>query len=233
MKESHRNFLDRPVPASILMGLIILSVISFSLGTLPDLSPDLMQTLRVFEYVVVAIFTAEYLYRLATAEHKLKFIFSFYGMVDLLAIAPFYLTMAVDLRSLRVIRLLRFLRLLKMARYNSAINRLYRAFYEAKQELLISLGILLVAIYFSAIGIYYFEHDAQPEVFRSIFDALWWALITVTTVGYGDIYPVTVGGRLFTFIVLFCSMGLVAVPTGIFASALLAVRRSADDGAEP
>ncbi len=87
-------------------------------------------------------------------------------------------------------------------------------------------------LYLAAIGIYYFEHKAQPEVFRSIFDCLWWAVATLTTVGYGDIYPITIAGRLFTFVILMVGLGLIAVPTGIVASALSSVRRQqeqADD----
>ncbi len=80
-------------------------------------------------------------------------------------------------------------------------------------------------LYLSAVGIYHFEHAAQPEVFSSIFDCLWWAVATLTTVGYGDIYPITVGGRLFTFIILILGLGLVAVPTGIVASSLSSIKR--------
>ncbi len=119
---------------------------------------------------------------------------------------------------------LRLLRLLKLARYSSAFDRLAWAFQQAKHELVISTAILGIAIYLSAFVIYYFEHAAQPDKFRSIFDAMWWSVVTITTVGYGDIFPITTAGRIFTFIVLLASLGLVAVPTGIFATALLSVR---------
>lgn len=105
------------------------------------------------------------------------------------------------------------------------MTRFGKAIYMAKEELVIFSFASLVVLYLSSVGIYYFEHAAQPDIFRSIFDSLWWALATLTTVGYGDIYPITVGGRLFTFIVLIVGLGLVAVPTGIIASALSAVRR--------
>ncbi len=226
MKTKENNPLDRPVPAAFLAILIILSVIAFSIETLPDLDETALSYLNYFEWFTVSVFTIEYAYRIYKAENKLKFVSSFYGIVDLLAILPFFLALAVDLRSLRVLRLLRLARLFKLSRYNTAFDRLYRAFYQAKHELIVSISILAIAIYLSAFGIYHFEHNAQPEKFRSIFDAMWWSLSTVTTVGYGDIYPITSGGRIFTFFVLICSLGLVAVPTGIFAAALLAVREN-------
>lgn len=222
------NILDRPIPAKILAGLIIFSMITFSIETLPNLSPGTIIFLGYSEHAVTAVFVIEYLYRLATSRNKIKFVTSFYGLVDLLAILPFFLSLSVDLRSLRAVRLLRLMRLLKLARYNSAFDRLSKAFNECKYELIASLSILGIAIYLSAFGIYFFEHAAQPNKFKSIFDAIWWAVVTITAVGYGDIYPITVGGRIFTFFVLLASLGLVAVPTGIFATALLAVRTRRD-----
>ena len=94
----------------------------------------------------------------------------------------------------------------------------------AKEELVIFTLASFVLLYLSAVGIYHFEHAAQPDVFRSIFDSLWWSVATLTTVGYGDIYPITLGGKMFTFCVLMIGLGLIAVPTGIVASALSAVR---------
>jgi voltage-gated potassium channel len=218
------NWLDRPLPAAILASLIVFSIVTFSLETLPNLDVGTKRLLNYCEYFVVSIFTAEYIYRFATSRNKLKFFTSFYGLVDLLAILPFFLSLAIDLRSLRAIRLLRLLRLLKLARYSSAFDRLARAFQQAKHELVISIAILGIAIYLSAFAIYYFEHAAQPDKFRSIFDAMWWSVVTITTVGYGDIFPITIAGRIFTFVVLLASLGLVAVPTGIFATALLSVK---------
>lgn len=139
---------------------------------------------------------------------------------------PYFLSFALDLSTLRIVRLLRHLGLLKLARYTSALNRISSAFNQAKEELVISVAILAIVIYLAAFGIFHFEHAAQPDKFTTIFDALWWSVATVTTVGYGDIYPITLGGRLFTFVILIASLGLVAIPTGIFASALHSVRES-------
>ena len=90
----------------------------------------------------------------------------------------------------------------------------------AKEQILLFLFVTLILIYFSAVGIYFFENKVQPEHFASIFDSLWWAIITLTTVGYGDVYPVTIGGKVFTFFILMIGLGIVAIPTGIISSAL-------------
>lgn len=218
-------FLDKPVFAWCITGLIIFSVFCFSLETLPDLNQSTRSFLHISEVIVVVLFTIEYLIRVSLSKKRLKFIFSFYGLIDLIAILPFYLAFAVDLRTLRLLRLLRLVRILKLARYNTALQRFAKALYLAKEELTIFTMTSFVVLYLSAVGIFHFEHAVQPNVFRSIFDSLWWSVATLTTVGYGDIYPITNGGRFFTFIVLMIGLGLVAVPTGIVASALSAVRR--------
>lgn len=220
-----KNILDKPLAVWLIAILIVYSVVCFSIETLPDLPASLIEFLRYSEIAIVSVFTAEYLYRLYAAEKRLGFIFSFYGMIDLFAILPFYLATMIDLRSLRLMRLLRLFRVLKLVRYNQALLRFVKALYVAKEELVIFSVAILVLLYLAAVGIYYFEHQAQPEVFRSIFDGLWWAVGSLTTVGYGDIYPITVGGRFFTFIVLMLGLGLVAVPAGIMASALSSIRR--------
>jgi len=220
-----KTFLDKPIFSWFITILIFYSGFCFSIETLPDLSEGTIRFLKYSEISVVLIFTLEYLIRLTLSKKRLKFVFSFYGIIDLVAILPFYLSFAVDLRTLRFVRMFRFLRLLKLVRYNKALKRFSKALFLAKEELIIFTFASLVVLYFSAVGIYHFEHAAQPEVFRSLFDSLWWSVATLTTVGYGDIYPITNGGRFFTFIVLIIGLGLVAVPTGIVASALSAVRR--------
>lgn len=226
---SKTPILDRPLFAWSIAGLILFSVVTFSIETLPDLSTTTRAFLYYSEIVVVGLFSVEYLCRLYTSPQKLRFIFSFYGLIDLLAILPFYLGFFVDLRTLRLVRLLRLLRILKLARYNLAIFRFGRAIYLAKEELVIFTIASFVLLFLAAVGIYHFEHEAQPEVFRSIFDALWWAVATLTTVGYGDIYPITGGGRLFTFGILMIGLGMIAVPTGIIASSLSDVRRQLEE----
>lgn len=200
--------------------VIVVSLISFSVETLPNLSAQWRYILRVIEVVAVIIFTIEYLLRLWVADSSLRFVFSFFGIVDLLAILPFYITSGVDLRSIRVMRLFRLVRLLKLFRYNKAIQDLRSAFYLIREELVLFMVATLFLLYISSVGIYYFEKAAQPENFSSIFHALWWAVATLTTVGYGDVYPVTVGGKVFTFCILMIGLGIVAIPSGLLASAL-------------
>ena len=216
--------LDKPIVAWSITLLIVYSVVCFSIETLPDLSQGTRQFLHYSEIFVVVIFTVEYFYRIYSSANKVKFIFSFYGIIDLLAILPFYLATAIDLRSFRLMRLLRLARIFKLARYNSAMLRFGKALYLVKEELIIFTLASLLVIFLAAVGIYHFENEAQPEVFRSIFDSIWWAVGTLTTVGYGDIYPITLAGKLFTFFILIVGLGLIAVPTGIVASALTDVR---------
>lgn len=198
--------------------LIVLSLINFSLQTLPNLSEKIIKYLDLIEFISVIIFTLEYLSRVIFSEKKVKFIFSFFGIIDFLAILPFYLSLGVDLRSIRAVRLFRLFRILKLLKYNNAINNLKRSFIEVKNELIIFSIATIFLLYFAAVGIYFFENEAQPETFSSIFHSLWWAVATLTTVGYGDVYPITLGGKIFSTIVVFIGLGLVAVPTGLIAS---------------
>lgn len=200
--------------------LIVISIVSFTIETLPNLSSKVRKLLFVLECLLVGIFTCEYLIRTICSRPYRKYTLSFFGVVDLLAILPFYIAMGIDLRSLRIFRILRLFRILKLARYSHAIDHFRRALALSKEEVVVSFSAMLVLIYLSSVGIYYFENEAQPEAFTSIVDSLWWAVATLTTVGYGDVYPVTMGGRAFTFIILIVGLGIVALPAGIFAAAL-------------
>ena len=204
--------------------LILLSVASFTIETLPDLTAETINYLETFELVCILTFSLEYLIRLYIAKNKLKFITSFYGIIDILAILPFYLTLGFDLRSARVLRFLRLFRLVKLIRYNKAIRRFQTAFMMIKQELIMFSMVSLILFYLSAVGIYYFENSVQPESFSSVFSSLWWSVVTLTTVGYGDIVPITVGGRIFTFIILMIGLGIIAIPSGMISSALTEAR---------
>ncbi|MCE0558406.1 ion transporter [Motilimonas sp. E26] len=208
--------------------MIVLSLISFSVETLPNISAELRANLFLFEAVTVFIFTFEYIARVVVADSKRKYIFSFFGMVDLLAILPFYLAIGLDLRTVRAFRMLRLIRILKLVRYSAASRRFYRAFIIAKEELTLFLFASLIILYLAGVGIYYFEHSVQPEAFSSIFHSLWWAVATLTTVGYGDIYPITVGGKIFTFFILIIGLGVVSIPAGMVASALSKAREMED-----
>ena len=229
MKDSIKNIVeynDNKLSRSFaffIQFLIVLSVITFSVETLPNLKPQTVTILNSIEIFCVIVFTLEYVARIYVADNKPKFIFSFFGLIDLFAILPFYLSFGLDLRSLRVLRMFRLFRLLKLVRYNRAMRHFTKAMLMAKEQIILFMGVTLVLIYFAAIGIYYFENEAQPEHFSSIFDSLWWSIVTLTTVGYGDVYPITVGGRVFTFFILLIGLGIVAIPTGIISSSLTKV----------
>ncbi len=210
--------------ACFIQTLIILSLIAFSLETLPNISTKNLNYLHTFEALVVTVFTIEYLLRLYIAEKRISYIFSFYGIVDLLAILPFYVLSGIDLRAVRLFRLLQLIRIFKLFKYSKALHRFRCAFQLVKEEMVLFGFVALITLYLSAVGIYYFEHAAQPEQFQSIFHSLWWALITLTTVGYGDMFPITAGGKIFTFLVLIIGLGIVAVPTGLIATALSQTR---------
>jgi voltage-gated potassium channel len=208
-----------------LQALIVLSLMAFTVQTLPDLDEATRRRLNWFETASLVIFSGEYLTRLALTRPPTRYALSFFGIVDLLSILPFYLTTGGGLHSVRVLRLLRIIRILKLARYSRAMRRLNRAFIIARDELILFTATAFVLIFLAGAGIYHFEHEAQPQGFRSLFDGLWWAVCTLTTVGYGDIFPVTPGGKLFTFFILIIGLGVIAVPTGLVASALATARR--------
>lgn len=235
-RESIRRLIDDHTTRSgrifafAIQALIILSLITFSLETLPGLSEMERQVLSLIETITVIIFTVEYLLRLWVAERRLGFVISLYGLVDLVAILPFYLALGLDLRSIRVVRMLRLFRILKMVRYSRALRRLVSAISIARDDMIIFGLLASMVLYFSAVGIYYFEGQAQPEVFISVFHSLWWAVVSLTTVGYGDAVPITIGGRIFTTLVLLVGLGIVAIPTSILSTAMAEVRQKEREG---
>ena len=213
----------------VVKGLILFSVLTYSIETLPNLSERAQHFLYALEVAVVVIFTAEYALRIYVADRKLAYVFSPLGIIDLLAILPFYILLGgADSRALRAMRLLRIARTLKLIRYNLAVDRLLRAVVIAREEIVLFFSLTIIALFLAASGIHYFESEIQPDKFGSIFHGLWWAVVTLTTVGYGDVYPVTTGGRLFTFVILMIGMGIIAVPPGIISSALAKARQEQD-----
>ena len=207
-----------------IQALIFLSLVSFSLDTLPNLSEEVRQFLDCFEVFSIIIFSAEYLLRVYVSKKPYKYIFSFYGLIDIIAILPFYLNTFLDLRFLRAFRVFRVFRALKLMRYNKALSRFNLAFKIVKEEIILFFMVTLVLIFITSAGIYFFENEAQPEVFKSVFHSAWWSIVTLTTVGYGDVYPITLGGKIFTFFVLMIGVGLVTIPAGLVATALSKAR---------
>jgi voltage-gated potassium channel len=200
--------------------LILLTLVAAVLDTIPDLPGWAVTALGAFEVFVVACFTIDYVLRIIAADRKAKYVFSFFGLVDLLAILPFYLGLAFDLRTLRGLRLLRLFTVLKLSRYRAAVDRLSEAFRSVRAELTVFGFLALLVLYLCGMCIYYLENPVQPDQFRSALDGFWFALTTLTTVGYGDLYPVTPLGRLFVGVIMVVGLGIVAVPTALIASAL-------------
>ncbi|OWU84588.1 hypothetical protein ATO6_13045 [Oceanicola sp. 22II-s10i] len=214
-----------PLAQKIIGGAIILSAVVITLESLPEVKGHYAGFLAIAEYVFLAMFLAEFVFRLISAPEPLRYLFSFWGVVDFLACIPALLLVWPDLQSLRVIRLFRLLRVLKLLRLGHAFDRLSAAVLTVRHEILAVLMVAVLMLYLAAVGIYHFERNAQPEAFTSIPESLWWALATLTTVGYGDVYPVTAGGRIFTGLVLLIGLGIVALPTGLLTSALLSPKR--------
>lgn len=185
-----------------------------------------------FEVVSVAIFSTEYLLRLWSCtvdpryaepvRGRLRYALTFMALVDLLAVLPFYLQVRqVDLRFIRSVRLFRLFRLLKLARYSVGLQTLGHAIRKKKEELLIIFFVLMLLLVLSSSVMYFAEHEAQPKAFTSIPSSMWWAIITLTTVGYGDIYPVTLVGKICGAMVAILGIGMFALPTGIMGAAFL------------
>nr|WP_321450345.1 ion transporter [uncultured Carboxylicivirga sp.] len=211
-----------------IQSLILISLISFALETLQGLPPKIYIALTLAEKLTVIIFSIEFVLRVWVANKPIRYIFSFYGIIDLLAILPFYVIPIYDFRAIRAFRIFRVFRALKLIRYSKALRRFHIAFSIIKEELILFFITTAIFIYLTAAGIYYFEHEVQPDSFQSIFHSLWWAIVTLTTVGYGDVYPITLGGKVFTFFVLIIGVGIVTVPAGLVASSLSKAREIQD-----
>ncbi|MCP5038897.1 MAG: ion transporter [Rhodobacteraceae bacterium] len=201
--------------------LIILSAIAIAMETEPSLPAAMHLWLKRFEILLLGIFTLEYLLRLFAADRPLRYALSFWGLVDLLTILPAIAFLTPEWQAVRVLRLIRLVRLLKLFRSSRALDRLAIAFQDVRGELMVFGVTSGLVLYVAAVGIYLFEHEAQPAAFSSIPMSLWWAVASFTTVGYGDLIPITAGGRVFTTFVLFIGLGIIAVPAAIVTTALL------------
>lgn len=209
--------------------LIFASLAAYAVETLPGNSPELKLFLQRVETVSVTIFTIEYALRVYVAKNPWKYIFSFYGIIDLVAILPFFITSSFDLVSLRAFRIFRIFRAFKLVRYNKALRRFHIVWKLIKEEVILFLIVTGIFLFLASAGIYYFENSVQPDVFASVFHSGWWAIVTLTTVGYGDIYPITAGGKIFTFFILMIGVGIVTIPAGLVASALTKARQMEEE----
>lgn len=224
--------------------LILLSVLALILGTVEPLAAGYGDLLGAFEVLSVALFTVEYLARLWSAPEdpsyahplggRLRWSVTPLALVDLLAVLPFYLPMVATLdgRSLRVLRLFRMVRVLKVARYSRSLQTMGRVFRAKRQELTLTLFTVGVLVVVASSLMYFAEHEAQPEAFSSIPETVWWAVITLTTVGYGDVIPVTTAGRILGSVIAVLGIGMIALPAGILGSGFVEEIQKRRDAAE-
>lgn len=204
---------------TVLQGLILLSLSALTVASLKGLAGWAVTLLFVIEVVTMGFFTAEYILRVWTAPNARRYIFSFWGVVDFLAVFPYYV-----FNDSQWVRALRFLRIFRLLRFNRSLGRFAAAFRASRNELVVFGTTAVIMLFIAAAGIYQFEHEAQPEAFGSIPESLWWAIVTLTTVGYGDVYPITPMGRIFTGFIMIIGLGVVAGFTGVIASALSRIR---------
>ncbi len=232
---------DWTITALILVCVAIAFVVTF------DPPRELVNALLVVEQIASVAFTVEYLLRILTADFlypderplaaRVRYVLSPMAVIDLLAILPFWLPMFLpcSLLVLRALRLVRLLRILKLNRYFNALQAIGDVLSDKRRELIGSLFFVGLLMLISSLLMYSVEHDAQPAVFRNAFSGLWWAVCTLTTVGYGDIYPVTVPGRVLGALIAFSGIAALAIPTGIVTAGLtarLGTRKDREQDAE-
>jgi voltage-gated potassium channel len=230
--ELHASKWDRVFNLFIIT-LILLNVIAVMAETVPIVYAEYRSFFDYFDIFTVMIFTAEYILRVWSCNHDEKYRHPVYGrlryisspgaIIDLLAILPFYLHVFIgfDLRVLRILRLFRFLRLFRLTAYMKATRLIINVFKSTFNELMLSLVLALFLIIISSSFVYFAEHPAQPKVFTSIPETIWWSVITLTTVGYGNMIPITIAGKIFTSIILIAGVALFALPAGIITAGFL------------
>lgn len=238
----HTNW-DRAVNVFIII-LILLNVIAVMLETVTTIYEAHKMLFRYFDIFSIAIFSIEYVLRVWSSDHEAKYSHPFYGrlryivsagaIIDLLAILPFYLHVFIgfDLRVLRILRLFRFFRLFRLTAYMKATKLMVNVFRSTFNHLLLSFVLTLFIIIISSSIVYFAEHLEQPNVFSSIPETIWWSIITLTTVGYGDMVPITIAGKIFTSIILIAGVALLALPAGIITAGFLEeIRKGAHSNA--
>lgn len=213
--------------------LIVVNILAIILESFENLSANYGLLFTFVEVISVLIFTIEYLLRIYTADllypnlkkHKAiaKYMRSPMAMIDLFAILPFYLPflISVDLRFIRSVRLVRMFRLFKLNRYSKSMAMISRVIKREKDNLVVTIFMTSILILISSTMMYNFENAVQPDKFPNIIASFWWSIATLTTVGYGDIYPITTIGKFLSGFIAFLGIGLVALPTGILSSGFM------------
>lgn len=212
-----------------ILSLIFLNVVAVILGTVKSIENEFGTLFNYFEIFSVAVFTLEYVLRIWSCTSDRKYSDSFFGrlrygllplsIIDLVAILPFYLPiLGIDLRFVRIFRLIRIFRIAKAARYISSLKLFGNVFKAKKEELIITSTVMIILLIVASSFMYIFESNAQPDKFTDIPSTMWWAIATLTTAGYGDVYPITSEGKIIASIVAVLGIGLFALPTGILGA---------------
>lgn len=216
-----------------LVSVIVINSLAIVLHTIPEVRHNhLYETIfQYIEVISVIIFTIEYFLRIWSCVEnpryrhgwgRVRYVFSFWGLVDFLGIFPFYFTLLTsDFGIIRILRVFRLFRLFRVTRYSHALKIIQNVLTETKEELLICFSFIVFTLLISSSLMYYLEHNAQPTKFSSIPASLWWGVITMTTTGYGDMYPITPAGRILAGVTLMLGIALFALPTGIVASGFI------------
>jgi voltage-gated potassium channel len=192
----------------------------------PDLSIEIRNYLSNFEIFSIAIFSIEYVIRsIAAIKTKKSYNLSFFGIIDLISILPFFFGKIIgfDGRFIRVFRLFRISRILKLGKFSKSFELLVQGVSNVKKELYITFFIAFIMLFFSASGIYYLENPEQPEAFSSITESFWWAVSSLTGVGFEELFPKTIGGKLFGTFISLIGIGVVAIPTGIVSASFVEI----------
>jgi len=227
-KEIHEIIFEADTPKGkmfdvVLMWAILLSVLVVMLESVPEIRNEYGLELRYIEYFFTAIFTLEYILRIIAVRRKASYILSFYGVIDLLTILPTFLELLIPgghwFSVIRILRLMRVIRVLKLVGFIQEASVLKNALWGARNKILLFLGMVLVLVTLLGTMVYVVEHGDNG--FTSIPQSIYWAIVTVTTVGYGDIVPVTVLGQTIASVIMLIGYAIIAVPTGIIGSELV------------
>ncbi len=225
-----------------LIAMIVANVIAVILETKVEIFIEYAQFFIAFEFFSVLVFTVEYVLRLWTCVEnpryaapirgRLLYAVSFFGLIDFISIAPFYLPMIlpIGLVMVRVLRITRIFRVFKLGRYSQSFTMMRDVFSRKKEDITIALFVLGIVLILASTGMYYAERDIQPDKFGSIPDAMWWTIVTLSTVGYGDVFPITGIGKVLGAIVAIAGIGFFALPAGIFATGYVEIAQERTNG---
>jgi len=232
LKKIHNqlNFGQTKKKFSIIQKILVLLIVSSSIIVVIETEKDIFNQYNVFfeysKYFFGIIFTIEYVLRVVTAGYirkykgfsgRVSYIFSFWTLIDLIAILPFFISGVNETFLLRLFRLIRLFSVIRIGRYSTALKNVLDAISDRKHELLFAVAISTTVLVISSTFMYLLEAELQPEAFGSIIRSIWWAAAALTTVGYGDVYPITALGKVFAVVSAFSSIGIVALPAGILA----------------